>query len=298
MRPSRLCFAACVTALLLTTGVCSTSASAQTLKEVAKFDLPSPAGKRFDYLTIDEDNHYLLSAHLAADQTYVIDLKTNRVVATVTDTPGAEGVEYVPGFNKFYTSNAYDNTISVVDLKQMKVIKKLKTGAKPNGTTCAAPFHKVYVSDTLAKAVAIIDVDKDVIVKRLDFNSETGMPQYDSVARKVYINLRNTNEVAEIDPATDTVVGKYPVSGCQFNHGMAVDSEHHRGFLLCTRNRTLTAFALDTHQALAHLPLPAGADVVKFDSALGRIYAACSSGFISVFQAEGGTTIENLRTFQ
>src|SRR5215469_16514516 len=72
------------------------AALGQTLKQVAKFDLPGPAGKRFDYLTIDPDDHYLLSAHLAARQTYVIDLRTNKVVATVADTPGAEGVEYVP----------------------------------------------------------------------------------------------------------------------------------------------------------------------------------------------------------
>ena len=107
--------------------------NAQTLKQVTKFDLPGPGGKRFDYLTIDEDDHYLLSAHLGAGQTYVIDLSTNKVVATITDTPGAEGVEYVSEFKKFYTSNAHDNTIGVVDLKQMKVIKKLKTEAKPDG---------------------------------------------------------------------------------------------------------------------------------------------------------------------
>lgn len=289
----------CVLAILFlegTQGWCAQS-GASTLKKVIAYDLPGPPGKRFDYLTIDPDDGYLISAHLAAEQTYVIDLKTNRVVATVTDTPGAEGVEYVQGLNKFYTSNAYDNTISVVDLKQMKVIKKLKTGAKPNGTTYAAPFHKVYVSDTLAKAVAIIDVEKDLIVKTLDFNSETGMPQYDSVAHKVYVNLRNTNEVAEIDPANDAVVGTYSVTGCRYNHGMAVDSEHHRAFLLCNGTRTLTVFALDTHEALAHLPLPPGADVVKFDPGLRRIYAACSSGFISVFQAEGKDQYRKLEDF-
>jgi len=32
-----------------------------------------PVRNRFDYLTIDEDDHYLISAHLAAEQTYVID---------------------------------------------------------------------------------------------------------------------------------------------------------------------------------------------------------------------------------
>src|SRR5258708_40378366 len=88
-----------------------------TLKKVAEFDLPGPPGKRFDYLTIDEDDHYLISAHLAAKQTYVIGLATNNVVATIGDTPGAEGVEYVPELHKFYTSNAYNNTIGVVDLK-------------------------------------------------------------------------------------------------------------------------------------------------------------------------------------
>src|SRR5215472_6580458 len=82
-------------------------AQGQTLRKVATIDLPGPGGKRFDYLTIDASDGYLISAHLAADQTYVIDLATNKVVATVTDTPGAEGVEYVPELKKFYTSNAH-----------------------------------------------------------------------------------------------------------------------------------------------------------------------------------------------
>src|SRR5260370_6937024 len=110
--------------------VCANGAGGQTLKEVTKFDLPGPGGKRFDYLTIDPDDHYLISAHLAADQTYVIDLATNKVVATIADTPGAEGVEYVSELKKFYTSNAHDTTIGVVDLHHIKVVNKFKT--KPN----------------------------------------------------------------------------------------------------------------------------------------------------------------------
>ena len=104
---------------------------APTLRKLTEFDLPGPAGKRFDYLTIDSDDHYLISAHLAAGQTYVIDLRTNKVVATVGDTPGTKGVEYVPEFKKFYSSNAGDNTIGVIDMRQMKVVKKLRTDASP-----------------------------------------------------------------------------------------------------------------------------------------------------------------------
>jgi DNA-binding beta-propeller fold protein YncE len=270
---------------------------AQSLKQVASIDLPGPKGERFDYLTLDDEDHYLLSAHLGPGILYVIDVRTNKLVKAIPGVPGITGLEYVPGLHKVYTSDWGEEKIGVVDLRSMSVIKRLVTAAKPNGSTYAAPFHKVYVSDTLGKAVAIVDVNKDEIIKTLEFKSETGMPEYDSVARRVYVNLRNTNEIAEIDPTTDAVLGIYPVEGCRYNHGMAIDSEFHRAFLLCNGTKDLTVFALDTHKAIAHLPLPTGADVVKFDPGLGRIYAACSSGFIAIFQAQDADHYRKLEDF-
>ncbi len=286
MQPRKLFWRLVALAVLVLPAVFATQASGQTLKQVTKFDLPGPEGKRFDYLTIDADDNYLISAHLAADQTYVIDLATNRVVATIADTPGAEGLEYVPELKKFYTSNAHDNTIGVVDLKQMKVIKKLKTESKPDGSAYAARFHKLYVSDERGKAEAIVDVNKDEIVKTLHFDSETGMPQYDPVARKVYVNLQGQNIFAVIDPATDRVVGRYPVGKCKGNHGMALDPEHHRAFLSCEGNELMTVFDLDKNVPIAFLPLAGGPDVIKFDPGLRRIYVACYSGAISAFHQD------------
>jgi DNA-binding beta-propeller fold protein YncE len=268
------------------------------LKKIADFNLPGPPGKRFDYLTIDPGDHYLFSAHLAAGQTYVIDLRANKVVSTIADTPGAEGVEYVPELKKVYTSNAGNNTIGVIDLRKMKVVKKLSTERKPDGSAYAAPFHKLYVSDERGKAEAVVDVTRDEIVKTLHFNSETGMPQYDSVARKVYVNLQDENIFAVIDPATDTVIGRYPVGRCKGNHGMTLDPEHHRAFLSCEENNLMTVFDLDKHAPIAFLPMADGPDVIKFDPGLGRIYAACYSGAISVFQQDDPQHYRKLEDFK
>jgi DNA-binding beta-propeller fold protein YncE len=272
--------------------------SGPTLKKVTEFDLPGPAGKRFDYLAIDTDDHYLFSAHLGAGQTYVIDLRTNKVVATVADTPGVEGIEYVAEWKKFYTSNAEDNTIGVVDLRQMKVVKKLRTEKKPDGSAYAAPFHKLYVSDERGKAEAIVDVTKDEITKTLHFDSETGMPQYDPVARKVYVNLQDQNVLAVIDPTTEEVVGRYSVGRCKGNHGMTLDPEHHRAFLSCEGNNLMTVFDLDKHEPIAFLPLADGPDVIKFDPGLGRIYAACYSGAISVFHQDDPDHYRKIEDFK
>jgi DNA-binding beta-propeller fold protein YncE len=108
---------------------------AQTLKQTATIDLPGPKGERFDYLTMDDEDGYLLSAHLGPGILYVIDVRTNRLVKAIPGVPGITGVEYVPGLRKVYTSDWGEEKIGVVDLQSMTVIKRLATAAKPNGST-------------------------------------------------------------------------------------------------------------------------------------------------------------------
>ena len=177
------------------------SLSGRTLTHVATIDLPGPSGKRFDYLTIDDEGRYLFSAHLAAGLMYVIDVRDNTVVKTIADVPGIEGIAYIAQGRKVYTSNWYENKVGVVDLRQMKVVKRIPTEEKPDGIAYAAPFRKAYVSDERAKAVAVIDTRDDRVITTLHFESETGVPQYDRVARKVYVNLQDQNVLAIIDPA-------------------------------------------------------------------------------------------------
>jgi DNA-binding beta-propeller fold protein YncE len=273
------------------------AANSPSLRQVTEFELPGPPGKRFDYLTIDADDHYLLSAHLAAGLLHVIDLRSYAVVKTIPDVPGIEGVAYIAEGRKIYTANWGESKIGVIDLEHMAVVKKLPTETKPDGIAYAAPFHKAYVSNERAKAESVIDVRTDTIVRVLRFDSETGVPQYDPVARKIYVNLQDQNVLAVIDPATDTVVGRYPVQGCRGNHGMAIDPEHRRAFLSCEGNDTLTVFDLDAHRAIAHLPMAKGADVVMFDPGLGRIYVACASGAISVFQMDDPSHFQKVQDF-
>src|SRR5438045_8084719 len=123
----------------------------ESLEKVAQIELPGPRGQRFDYLTVDSEDHYLLSAHLGPGTLYVIDMRTNKLVKAIPGLPGITGLEYVPGLHKVYTSNWGENKIGVVDLKTMSVIKRLPTADKPNGSVFATPFRKVYVADTDGK---------------------------------------------------------------------------------------------------------------------------------------------------
>jgi DNA-binding beta-propeller fold protein YncE len=273
------------------------TAHSSPLKQSGSIELPGKVGARFDYLTVVEEHRYLLSAHLGAGLIYVIDLDSQKLLHTISGLPGIEGIEYVPGLHKAYTSNWGDKTIGVVDLTTMTVIKKLPAENKPDGSVYAAPFGKLYVSDERAKSEIVVDVKTDTILKTLRFTSETGMPQFDSVTKKVYLNLQDENVFAVIDPATDTVIKKVPLSGCESNHGMALDTEHRRAFLACEGNDTLAVFDLDKFTVIETIKLPAGVDVIKFDPASMRLYAACYSGAISVIHEDDPDHFTKLEDF-
>jgi YVTN family beta-propeller protein len=264
------------------------------LTRMATIELPGPPGQRFDYLLVDRDDGWLFSAHLGASQTYVLDLASNSVIATIKDTPGVEGLAYVPTERKLYTSNALDNTVGVVDLKTFKVVRKIPTEAKPDGIAYAAPQGKIYVSDERARALAVIDVKTDTQVSVIRFDSETGVPEYDAGTGLVYVNLQDKNVLAAVDPITDKVAGRYPLDGCQGNHGMALDVANHLAFIACQGNNRLVVFDLRGHNVLVSFAIPAGSDVVAFDAGLKRAYVGCAVGSIAVFQEDDPTHVRAL----
>src|SRR5438270_7501476 len=90
---------------LVTVVVLACLGQAQTLRKIASIDLPGPKGQRFDYLAMDDEDHYLLSAHLGPGLLYVIDVDTNKLMKVISGLPGITGLEYVPELRKVYTSD-------------------------------------------------------------------------------------------------------------------------------------------------------------------------------------------------
>ena len=266
----------------------SQTSGGQTLKKLTEFDLPGPAGKRFDYLTIDNDDHYLLSAHLAAGQTYVIDLRTNKVVATVSDTPGVEGIEYEPELKKFYTSNAGDNTIGVVDLRQMKVIKKLRTEKKPDGSAYAAPFHKLYVSDEHGGTDTVIDARTNTRVATIPLGGDVGNTQYDPVTKHIFVNVQTRRQLLEIDPTSDKVIARIDLPGAAGNHGLLIEAQQRKAFIACEDNHKLLVLDLATRRISGAFDVGDDPDVLAYDPGLGYLYVAAESGIVSIFNTKSG----------
>src|SRR5215470_6348090 len=200
------CFRPFVVCAFLVANGSFSSSIAQTLKPVAKFDLPGPGGKRFDYLTIDADDHYLISAHLAADQTYVIDTRTNKVVATVSDTPGAEGVEYVPVVARYPVGRCKGN----------------------HGMTLDPEHHRAFLSCEGNDLMTVFDLDKYQPVAFLPMASGPDVIKFDPGLGRIYVACYSgaISVFHQDDPDRYRKLEDFKVQHAV--HSLAVNPETHR----------------------------------------------------------------------
>jgi hypothetical protein len=83
------------------------SVAGQRLRKIAAIDLPGPKGQRFDYLAMDVEDHWLLSAHLGPGLLYAIDIQTNRVLKILL------GFQASPASNTFRACERFTHPTGV-----------------------------------------------------------------------------------------------------------------------------------------------------------------------------------------
>ena len=120
----------------------------------------------WDYLTVDEDAGLLYVSHGTMVQ--VVDVKTDKLIATIEDTKGVHGITIAAEFGKGYISCGRDSTVVVFDIKTFKTLIRVKVnGANPDAILYD-PFSKnVFVFNGRSKNVTVIDAKTDKIVLSL-----------------------------------------------------------------------------------------------------------------------------------
>src|SRR5258708_427574 len=104
------------TIILLAMGLtlsCSAQTNASNYKVSKKINVPGDGG--WDFLTVDEPNQHLFLSH--GTVVNVVDLKTDKTIATIPDTKGVHGITIANDLNKGFISNGKDTSITVFDLK-------------------------------------------------------------------------------------------------------------------------------------------------------------------------------------
>ncbi len=257
------------------------------LSKVAEILLPGSAN-RFDYQSLEENTGRLFLSHMGDGHLVVIDVIHNKVIADLPGYATVTGVLAVPEVGKLFASAAGTHEVVISDLKTLKILARLKGADFPDGVAYAPKERRVFVSDESGEIELVIDAVTNRVLGKVELGGEVGNTRYDAKNHRILVAVQTKNEMAAIDPKTMKLIGKYPLPGSHHPHGFLVDDERGLAYVSCEGNAKLLVVDLGSMKVIQTLPVGSGPDVLAFDLGLRRLYVACESGVVNVFQEAGG----------
>src|SRR5882757_7651221 len=136
--------------------------------------IPVPGDGGYDYIAIDEVNNHLFVSHGTSFN--VIDLATEKPIASIDGMKGVHGIAIVNEVNKGFISDGKANAVVVVDLTSFKILKTIPLQATDEDGIIYDPYSKkVFVFNGESNNTCVIDVNTLELVKTIDLG---GGPEF------------------------------------------------------------------------------------------------------------------------
>jgi DNA-binding beta-propeller fold protein YncE len=268
----------------------SDDTKAAPLKWVADIPMPGPA-VRFDYQSLDATQGRLYISHMNANQLVVFDTNKREVVANLDGFTGVHGVWAVPELGRVYASVTGEHKVAAVDTKTLQTLAKVGPIKYPDGIAYAPGPKRLFVSDEHGGVDAVIDTKTNSLVASIPLGGGAGNTVYDSGSGHILVAVHEKNEVVAIDPASMQIIGRYPMTGIESPHGIALDVSGRLAFVAGEENHMLAIVDLNTMKVLMTHPVGEDPDVLAFDPGLKRLYVSAESGNVFVFREDEKTLV-------
>ena len=152
-------------------------------------------------------------------------------------------------------------------------------------------YRELHLSDEHGNVDAVIDTKTNSLIASIPLGGGAGNTVYDSGPGHILVAVHEKNEVVAIDPATMRIIGRYPMTGIQSPHGIALDVSERLAFVVGEENHMLAVVDLNTMKILAAHPVGEEPDVLAFDPGLKRLYVSAESGNVFVFRENGKSLV-------
>jgi DNA-binding beta-propeller fold protein YncE len=251
------------------------------LKLVQTLKLPPEVKGNFDHFAIDLKGNRLFATPEDYKAVVVFDLKTGKLIHTMSGIERPHAVLYREDLNRLYVTDGEAGDLKIFDgttYQQLASVKLLED-ADSIGYDLATKYlyidngggdvHQTYsmlsiVDTTAGKKLADIKIDGDTLeAMALEKGSS-----------RIYVNNKAKSQVDVIDREKRVLIASWPVTKGKVNVAMALDEANHRLFIAC-RSGQIVVMDTQTGKEIAALPITKGVDDLKYDAGSKRIYAAC-----------------------
>lgn len=275
--------------------------AASPLELVQTIPLPGITG-RFDGFGVDVKGSRLFVTPLDHKSVEVVDLKTSKVIHSITGIEKAHAVLYRDDLDEIFVTDGPADSLKVFNGNSYELVKEVKPLSAPDGILYDPATHYLYIVTGGDNAkldyslIAVIDTDKGEHLGdiRIDGDTVEEMRIEKSGARLFAVN-RPKNRIEVVDPARRAVLMSWPLTMGSTPVGLAYDETHHRLFVGC-RSAVMVVLDSASGKEITSLPIAKGIDDLIFDPATKRIYAEANTGAVDVFEETDADHYQSLGT--
>jgi len=235
--------------------------------------LPRDVGTKpaFDLLSLDPRHGFLYVSHSSASTLEIVDLKSRKVVASVSGLPGIKAIAVTSDPNIVFASNT-NGTVALVDVTTFKVVDKVQTGGSPDAIEYDPTRDQVLVSLGVAQKLVMIDRVSRKVVGSVDLPGKPGLMAVDVQGGRLFVAINDKDEVVVINLATQQIQSTY--KGCDLiaPTGVAFDPEQGRLFVAVRAEVSVIDAVLD--KCLGAVDVGSGTDQIAFNPHRHHLYAA------------------------
>lgn len=267
--------------LLLAALVCvSQKQDTAPLRLVQTIPLPGVEGRN-DHFALDLQGQRLFLSALGSDSVEVIDLKSGKVVHTISNQSEPQGIGYANAANKIFVANGNDGSVRILDADSYRPLGTVSYSDDADNVRYDPAHNLIYVGYG-SGAIGILDASSGKRIGDVKLDAHPESFQLEKIGPRLFVNVPHAGHIAVIDRDQLKVIAKWPLGDAQANFPMALDESTHRLFVVCRKPAELIVFDTESGKQVMTVPVVGDADDVFYDAARHQIYVSGGEGFISV----------------
>jgi len=269
-------------------GLVFASAGAAAVRAPLVLETKIPLAKvrgRIDHFAVDLGRQRLFVAELGNDSVDVIDLKTEKVIRTITGLKRPQGVGYVASTDTLYVSNAGDGSVHLFQGADLAPAGRIDLGDDADNIRVDPQSNRVFIGYGRG-ALAVIDPMTRAIVANIPLQAHPEAFQIDPASRRIFVNVPDARQIAVVDEEAGKQIAAWPIRDATANFPMALDKDGHLVVAAFRNPATLMAFGEDG-SAAAKLAICGDADDLFVDAKRHRVYISCGEGLVEILERRG-----------
>jgi DNA-binding beta-propeller fold protein YncE len=255
---------ACVVTLLFLSAIVVWGQQKDPLSFVQSISLPGLHDGDFDQFAVDLEGHRLFVAAEENSVVEVVDLRTNKLIHTISDLKAPHSIFYRLDSKKLFVSDGGAPEVKIYNGDSYKLVGSIKLEGNPDLIAYDSNKNYMYVTNSKAgdgvppsySYISVVDTTNSE--KLADIKIDSGhidAMELEKSGPRLFVNMSSKSAVGVIDREKRTVIATWSIAQeGQQNLAMAFDEASHRLFTVTRKPAKLIVLDSDSGKLIASLP--------------------------------------------